>query len=111
MWINLLEQYNKPDLENINNFFLLRNLYKKYNHLIDSLDKDRDDENKKICKEDINKYYLIDEFAFILDNNIKNLLEIHNDELANDEKIAIFIKYNPYYNIKEKDDNIRYKKF
>ena len=66
LWINLLEQYNKPDLENINNFYLLRNLYKEYNHLIDSLDKDRDDENKKICKEDINKYYLIDEFCIYI---------------------------------------------
>ena len=33
-WINLLKQYNKPDLENINSYYSLRLLYKEYYNLI-----------------------------------------------------------------------------
>ena len=33
-WINLIKEYNIPDLENINNIFKLRMLYKEYNNLV-----------------------------------------------------------------------------
>jgi len=39
-WINLLKQYNSVDLENINNCYELRKLFKKYHALIQNLSKD-----------------------------------------------------------------------
>ena len=108
-WINLLKQYNKPDLENINSCYRLRELFKEYYNLIETLYKNTTDENKVLIKKDINKYYWRDEFAFILNNNIKIFLEEKNDDLLDQEKIGIVEKYNPYYNTKKKDDIERYK--
>ena len=103
-WINLLKQYNKPDLENINSCYRLRELFKEYYNLIDTLYKKTTDENEENIKKDINKYYWRDEFAFILNNNIKIFLEEKNDDLLDQEKIGIIEKYNPYYNTKNEDD-------
>jgi len=36
-WINLIMEYNKPDWENIDNIHKLRELYKKYNQLVQEL--------------------------------------------------------------------------
>ena len=108
-WINLLKQYNKPDLENINSCYRLRLIYKDYNNLINVLYNNNTDENKIIIKKDINKYYLRDEFAFILNDNIKKFLEINNDALLDQEKLGIVEKYNPYYNNKDEADIERYK--
>ena len=49
-WINILKQYNKADLENINSCHRLRDLYKKYNNLINTLYNDKDMKMKKILK-------------------------------------------------------------
>ena len=49
-----------------------------------------------MIRKDINKYFERDEFAFILDKNIKNLFEMKK-ELSNSEILGIIIKYNPYY--------------
>ena len=108
-WKNLIKQYNIPDLENINSIYSLRDLYKEYNKLIDDLYKNTDDENKKLIKQDINRYYYRDEFAFILNNNIKEFLKIKNETLNNQEKLGIVEKYNPYYNNKDENDIKRYK--
>ena len=109
-WIVLLKQYNIPDIKNIDSCHRLRDLYKEYNNLIDSLYKDTTDEKEKNIQKDINKYYWRDEFAFILNNNIKKLLEIDDGEYKKAQvKLGIIEKYNPYYNTKDKDDIDRYK--
>ena len=108
-WINLLKQYNKPDLENINSCYSLRLLYKEYYNLINTLYKDSTNENEKIIKKDIKRYYVRDEFAFILNDNIKKFIEINNDTLLDEEKLGIVEKYNPYYNTVDMADIDRYK--
>ena len=109
-WINLLKQYNLSDLENINSCYRLRDLYKEYYNLINTLYKDTNDKNEKNIINDINKYYSRDEFAFILNNNIKKYLEVKNDTLLDQEKLGVVEKYNPYYNTKNiKTDIERYK--
>ena len=81
LWINLLKQYNKPDLKDIDSCYHLREIFKEYNNLINTLYKNTIGENKAIIKKDINKNYVKDEFAFILNNNITKFLEIKNDTL------------------------------
>jgi len=108
-WINLLKQYNKPDLENIISCYGLRLLYKEYYNLINTLYKETTDENEIIIKKDINKYYMRDKFIFILNDNIKKFMEINDSKLLDQEKLGIIAKYNPYYNIEDKADNERYK--
>jgi len=87
-WIYLLKQYNSLDWENINNCYKLRELFKKYKNLINDLYKEEAknyESNKKkkdekdidnIIINDINRYYERDEYAFILNKNIKNFIEI-----------------------------------
>ena len=108
-WINLLKQYNKADMENINNCYRLREIYKKYYKLINNIYKETDDDNKKNIKKDINKYYFRDEFAFILDKNIKKFLENKGNKQNDQEKLGIVEEYNPYYSSEDKDDIERYK--
>ena len=111
-WINVLKQYNKPDLEDIDNCYSLRNIFIEYNYLINMLYKDTTDKNKIVIKKDINSYYDRDVFAFILNNNIKKFLEIkkyEKYELLEQEKLGIIAKYNPFYNSRNKDDIERYK--
>ena len=80
-WINLIMEYNKPDWENIDNIHKLRELYKKYNRLVQELYTEETnftkEEKKKIfnIKADIKRYYQRDEFAFMLDKNIKDFFE------------------------------------
>ena len=109
LWINLLKQYNKPDLKYIDSCYHLREIFKEYNNLINTLYKNTIGENKEIIKKDINKNYVKDEFAFILNNNITKFLEIKNDTLLDLQKLGNFEKYNPYYNNKDKVDIERYK--
>ena len=108
-WINLLKQYNKADMENIDNCYQLRELYKKYYHLINKLYKETDDERKNEIKKDINKYYFRDEFAFILNNNIKKFLEKEGNKETDQDKLGIIEQYNPYYSSNDKNDIERYK--
>ena len=107
-WKNLLQQYNKPDLENINSCYRLRLIYKYYYTLINTLYKDITEEDKIELKRDVNKYYIRDEFAFTLNDNIKKFLEINNNALLDQEKLGIVEKYNPYYNNKDEADIERY---
>ena len=48
-WINLIKEYNIPDLKNINNIFKLRMLYKEYNNLVNIIYEyePKDSKNKK----------------------------------------------------------------
>ena len=69
-WNKLLKEYNIPDTININNCFELRETFIKYNDLVNELFKN---DKKSEIKKDINKYFERDEFAFILDRNIRKL--------------------------------------
>jgi len=120
-WIYLLKQYNFPDWENLNNCYKLRELFKKYKNLINSLYKEEaknSELNKKkkdnkdinsIIINDINRYYERDEFAFILNRNIKDFFEIKKGKITNSEILGAIEKFNPYFNIKDKVDNEKYK--
>ena len=113
-WIYLLKQYNFPDWENLNNCYKLRELFKKYKNLINNLYKEEaknSESNKKkkdikdinsIIINDINRYYERDEFAFILNRNIKDFFEIKKGKIANSEILGAIEKFNPYFNIKDK---------
>jgi len=108
-------------LENINNCYKLRELFKKYKNPINYLYKEEDKNiksNKKKkdekdisnnIKRDINRYYERDEFAFILNRNIKDFFEIKKEKITNSEILGAIEKFNPYFNIKEKANNDRYK--
>ena len=143
-WINLLKKYNKSDIENIDNCYKLRILFKKYHNLVQDLFKDedkiveggkvisghhkgkskhktkydKDDKNKKdkhkddkdnikkSIKNDIKMYYERDEFTFVLNRNIKDYLS--RNKLPNAKKLGIIEKYNPYFNVQDKDDEKKY---
>ena len=111
-WIKLLEQYNAPDWENICNCHMLRELYKKYNNLINIL-YENDKEND--IKNDINRFLDRDQFAIMLNYLIKKFLENNQKSPSNAEKaqkslknmemLGIVRNFNPYFSIEEKDRN------
>ena len=107
-WVYLLKQYNKPDLEYIDNCNRLRELFKTYNNLINILYKGSNNKNELTIKNDINRYNDRDEFAFNLNNNIKELFEIKKDKYNDEQKLGIIKKYNPYYNNENKEDEDKY---
>jgi len=119
-WMKLLKEYNIPDWENINNCFKLRMLFREYNTLINKLYKDEGEiqESKKtkkenisqIIKKEINRYYDRDEFAFILNQNIKKLFEIKKGKLTNSEILGAITWFNPYFS-KENPDKEKYKNY
>ena len=114
-WINLIKEYNIPDWENISNCHKLRKLYKKYNKLINSLyeesakgpKKSKDDGNN--IKGDINRYYERDEFAFMLNKNIKDFLANNREKITNAEILGTVAKFNPYFSIEDEEDMKKYK--
>ena len=92
-WIKLLKEYDIPDLENINNCFKFRKSFREYNNSINiffpeetkSLEpKKKKKENTNLnIKENINRYFEKDVFAFILNKNIKNFFEKEKGKLSN----------------------------
>ena len=103
-WINLIKQYDIPDWENINKLNNLRELYKKYNDLINILYEKNDKKKKEDIKSEINSYFERDEFASDLNKNIKLFFEISKDKLSNAEILGTIEKYNPYFSIRDKAD-------
>ena len=101
-WIHILKNYNELNDINISICFRLREIFVKYNDLVNDLFKNN---KKSSIKEDINKYYQRDEFSFLLDKNIKKYLEI-NKELSNADILGFIEAFNPYY----KEDNYSYKR-
>ena len=75
-WINLLNQYQFPDLENIINCHKLREIYKKYTNLVNKLCEESD------IKNNINIFFERDEFAFILNHLIKKFLDNNQKKFA-----------------------------
>ena len=117
-WINLVKEYNYPNLENIRNVHILRDLFKNYNELINDLyeenKKSQEYKNNKDdiyynIKNDINRYYGRDEFAFILNKNINNFIENDKERLTNAEILGTVVYFNPYFSIRDKIDKERYK--
>jgi hypothetical protein len=105
IWSKLLNKYNIPDDINIKNCYELRKIFFEYNDLINELY--RKEKNSEI-KKDINNYFEKDEFAFLLDKNIKTLLNINkkNKKLLNSENLGLVEAFNPYY----KEDKYIYKR-
>ena len=109
-WINYIKEYNIPDWENINNIFILREVYKEYNNLVNKLFKN--EKKKKIgysIKNDINRYLERDEFAFMLNNLIKEFFKNNKNKLSNAEILGTIEKYNPYFSVKDKGDKEKFK--
>ena len=107
-WKYILKQYSKPDLTYIDNCYRIRDLFKKYKDLINTLYNKTSDKNELNIKDDINRYNDRDEFAFNLNINIKELFEIKKDKYNDEEKLGMIKKYNPYYNSDKKEDVIKY---
>ena len=104
-WIKILNKYNVPDDINIKNCYELRKIIFEYNDLVNELYKK---EKNSYIKKDINKYFEKDELAFLLDKNIKTLLNINkkNKKLSNSEILVLVVAFNPYY----KEDKYIYKR-
>ena len=104
VWKKILNIYNSPNKIKIIYCYKIRKVFFKYNDLVNELYK-----KKKInseIKKDINKYFERDEFAFILDINIKKMIHNNNTELSNSEILGFVVEFNPYY----KEDKYSYKK-
>ena len=101
-WKDILKKYNQSKELYINICFKLRKIFISYNELVnflfnDKIGKKEDNKNEpKKIKNDINKYFDIDEFAFILDKNIKNLIN-ENKNLSDSEILGYINQYDPYY--------------
>ena len=113
-WINLIKEYNIPDWENISNIYSLRELYKLYYNLVDKLYEDSSNALKKNedgnnIKSDIKRYLKRDEFAFMLNKLIKDMLEAKKIKITNAEILATVEQYNPYFGVRDKGDRENYK--
>jgi len=114
-WKYILKYYNEPNDININICFKLREIFISYNDLINILfDDTKDvkiDEDNNELKNDINKYFILDEFAFLLDKNIKIYCEINKD-ISNNEILGLISQYDPYFKedkyISKREVNIFY---
>ena len=106
-------------MDYIDNIYKLRELFKKYNKLINDLfdeDINEDSKVKKIKKKkkdeikfDINNCYERDEFAILLNKNLKDFFIKNKDKNTNGEILSLLEKYNPYFSFKNLDDKKRYK--
>ena len=102
-WINLLDQYKIPDWENISNCHNLRELYKKYNNLVNKLYEEND------IKDDINTFYERDQFGFNLNDLVNEFLEKNQQRLSNAEKLGCVRYFNPYFSISDEKDKNKHK--
>ena len=109
-WTNIINQYNKPDFIYIEKCYNLRKLFKKYRNLINAIYKNSSCFNEINIKNEINIYNDEDEFANNLNININKLCQMKNSKFSDIEKLGIIMKYNPYYNSEDEEDEIKYKK-
>ena len=100
-WNNILINYNEPKEENILIFFNLRKTFIEYYELVREIFKDKD-RRKFPIKYDAISYFEYDEFAYFLDQIIKQYVKIANDR-SSIEKLSYIIQYNPYYINKDID--------
>ncbi len=96
-WSNILKIYDNPTPYCINICLRLREVFIKYNNLINILFKDKikKDKKEKEIKNDLNKYLVQDKFASILDKNIIYIFQI--DTKLSDSEILGYLSYDPYY--------------
>jgi hypothetical protein len=102
-WNKILNNYNEPEEKNIDICFNLRKIFIEYYELVREIFKDKD-RRKFPIKNDAISYFEYDEFAFFLDQIIKQYIKIKKD-LNSIEKLDYIVHYNPYY-IKKDIDNI-----
>ena len=98
-WINILKHYKDANAINIEICFNLRVLLDKYFHLINELFKGTEIDGEKKMKNDIKKYIDRDEYAFVLDNNIKTFIKknLNNKNFSDSEILGYFTQYDPYF--------------
>ena len=93
-WKNQLNSFKEPNQDNIQICYKLREAFINYKVLVNQIFAKKE---KSTIKKDTNKYFEIDEFAFLL-NQIINRYIKDNENLKNIEKLRFITKYNPYYN-------------
>ena len=101
-WKYILNSFNEPNETNIYICYQLREIFIKYNQRVNEIF-----EGKKnfTIKNESNSYFELDEFAYLLNQIIKNYI-INNKELENIEKLAFITQYNPYYKDKKSTNNM-----
>ena len=94
-WQYILNYYNKPKDDYIEICFKLRELFKEYHSLVLNIFKDKSE--SFTIKKEAKIYFERDEFAIILDQIIRQYNNNSEKIKENIDKLAIIIKYNPYY--------------
>ena len=96
-WKYILNYFKEANQDNIEICYEIRETFIKYHELIKKVFEKKD--AKFTIKKEANNYYEIDEFAFVLDQIIKNYInnKESNKELKSIEKLAHIVKFNPYY--------------
>ena len=93
-WKSLLKDFNKAEPECFKVCLKLRDCFIQYSQIIqDICDKEKD---ISIIK-DIIGFYEIDEFAYLLNENIKHFFKAKKGKLTNSEILGYIVTYNPYY--------------
>ena len=93
-WKGLLKEFNKANPDCFTVCLNLRETFFDYNKLVKSIcDKEKD---KDIIK-DIKNYGEIDEFAYLLNENIKKYFKEKKGKLKNSEILGYVQKYDPCY--------------
>ena len=106
-WESILKEFRKinPNPKYFEVCTKLRNIFKEYVKFIQTIcDKKKD----KDIIQDIENYINIDEFAYILNEKIKNYFELEKGKITNSEILGYIQQYNPYYkeeNYKNKRDS------
>ena len=94
----LLEEFGKPLPKFFEICLNLRDVFFKYNKIVQSVcDRERD----KDIIEDIINFGNNDEFAVVLNHNIKKFFRIKKGKINNSEILGYIQEYNPYYREKE----------
>ena len=102
-WKKLLKEYNIPSPDYIVICWKLRELFIDYDKIINKI---CNKEKEKDIINDIKVYREHDEFAYLLNENIKAFLKEKKGNLKNFEIIGYIMNYNPYY-IEEQYKNKR----
>ena len=92
-WKYILNYFNEPKIDNIYICFQLRGAFMDYHELVLKVFEKKD--AKFTIKKDSTNYFERDEFAFLLDQIIRQYN--NNQEVKNIEKLAFITQYNPYY--------------